>query len=401
MELSVKQKLFYFFPVLFCFCLPFGGLVLSGIIILWGITSFFNIGTIFDAKGFRNPTLLLLYLFFFLTLVSAVLSTHREDAVFNVEVKLSLIFVPYYLFCFKWPAAVLKRCLISFVSGCFFASLYLIVRAAVYAFNGQPEYFFYTLFSDLIHASYFAMYLILSIAIVVIYYPVWFREQKQIKYLTVLYIVTFIVTIFLCASKLGMISFFICLPILILNRFRSFFDFKKTVILLAGIVILVFFFAKLFPAPFERLNSIKSISLASLDKTSSESTTVRLLIWEQCVNIIRSNFIFGTGVGDLNTALMDAYKANGMTGALAHHLNAHNQYLQTFAGMGVIGFVLLLVLTVGEMIAGILRKHFILTLTMLLLVLNFLVESMLQTSAGTLFFVFFLSFFSLEQTRNE
>jgi O-antigen ligase len=245
------------------------------------------------------------------------------------------------------------------------------------------------------------MYLILSIAIVVIYYPLWFKEQKQIKYLSVLYILTFIITIFLCASKLGMISFFICLPILILNRFRSFFNLKKTVVLLAGIVVLVFFFAKLFPAPFERLNSIKNISLASLDKTSSESTTVRLLIWEQCVTIIRNNFVFGTGVGDLNSALMDAYKANGMTGALEHHLNAHNQYLQTFAGMGIIGFVLLVILTLGQMIIGIVRKHFILTLTMLLLILNFLVESMLQTSAGTLFFVFFLSLFSLEQSKNE
>src|ERR1044072_4860666 len=159
MELSIKQKFFYFFPVLFCFCLPFGSLALSVVIALWTLASFFNINKEMCKAGFLNPKLILFYLFFFLTVFSALLSSNAEEGSFSVEVKLSFFLFPYLLFCFSWPVEILKRCIISFVSGCFFACLYLIIRAFVYTLNGHPEYFFYSLFSDLIHASYFAMYL--------------------------------------------------------------------------------------------------------------------------------------------------------------------------------------------------------------------------------------------------
>ncbi|MCW3078088.1 MAG: hypothetical protein JWO32_2697, partial [Bacteroidetes bacterium] len=374
MELTFKNRLFYFFPVLFCFCLPFGTLILSGIIILWGITSFFNLEKQSLVGGFKNPLLLLFYLFFLITCISALFSKNAPEALFNIENKLSLIFLPYYIFCFKWPVEIIKKCLVSFVSGCFFACLYLIVRATMYSFNGHSEYFFYTLFSDLIHASYFAMYLILAISIVVIYYPRWYKAQKQFKYISTFFVITFIVTIFLCSSKLGMISFFICLPLLVIYKFRAVFTGRRVLILLAGLIIIIIVFGKLFPESFSRLNSITAVTQQKIDKTSAESTTVRILIWQQCVKLIGDHFLSGVGVGDANDSLMDAYRVNGISGAYEHKLNAHNQYLQTFLGLGVVGFLLLFILTFGQLIVAFIKRNFILFLFMILITLNFLVE---------------------------
>lgn len=401
MELNSKQRFFYFFPVLFCFCLPFGSLILSGIIILWGISSFFNLNKEHFKKGLRDRTLQLLFVFFLTTCISALFSDNKSDALFNVEVKLSLLFIPYFIFCFKWPGEIVKKCLISFVSGCFFACLYLIIRATVFSLNGHPEYFFYTLFSDLIHASYFAMYLILAISVVVLYYPVWYRNEKNIRYLSTVFLITFSLVIFLCSSKLGLISFFVCMPLLLYHKFKSSFTITRALIAVLVLVILIFTLSKIFPESFNRLDSITSMSAQPVDKTSSESTAVRILIWDQCLHLIKNNFIFGVGVGDVNDVLFESYKQNGITGALQHKLNAHNQYLQTFVGMGCIGFILLLSVTLFQFIKAILNRNFILTITMLLIVLNFLVESMLQTSAGTLFFVFFLCIFSLPHLSNE
>lgn len=401
MEPTVKQRIFYFFPVLFCFCMPFGTLALSAIIILWGISSFFNINKDDLKHGYKNPTLWLLYVFFFVTCLSAFFSSNKSEALFNIENKLSLIFLPYYIFCFRWPAEIIKKCLVAFVSGCFFACIYLIVRASLFAFNGHPEYFFYTLFSDLIHASYFAMYLILAIIIVVIYYPKWFAGQNQIKYFSVFFALVFIVTIFLCSSKLGIISFFITMPVLIIYRLKLRLSVRRSIIILAAIGTVIFLFSKIFPGSFERLNSITAVSKRDLDKTSAESTTVRILIWSECVDLIKQHPLLGVGVGDANDALLRKYEENGITGALEHRLNAHNQFFQTFIGLGVIGFLLLLLMTVGEMVYGIVRKNFILALTMLLVVLNFLVESMLQASAGTLFVIFFLCLFNLPVFQHE
>ncbi|MEO6302825.1 MAG: O-antigen ligase family protein [Bacteroidia bacterium] len=395
MNSTLKQRLFYFFPMVLCFCFPFGSRLLSGIIILWTVASLFNIDKEQLKRGIRNKHFWWLLAFFIYTLISALFSNNKHEASFSVEIKMCFLLFPFLFFCFKWPVPIIKRCIVSFVSGCFFACLALIVRACYYATLGHPEYFFYTNFSVFIHASYFAMYLILAIALVVLLYPKWFKDQKNIKIASYLFGLMFMATIFLCSSKLGIISFFIAMPLLMLYKFRAFLNLKKISFLIIGIILVGVISFNLFPGAFARLSSLTTVSSSALDKTSSESTTVRILIWEQAIQIMKANFWLGTGVGDANDALYASYAANGLTGALDHNFNAHNQYFQTFIGLGVIGFLIVFMLTFGYIVIGVIKKHFLLFLFSLLIVLNFLVESMLQTSAGVLFFVFFFCLFNL------
>jgi O-antigen ligase len=396
MEIPVRQRFFYFFPVLFCFALPFGSLVLSLIIILWGIASCFNLEKKNLQEGFKNKNLWLLFLFFIVTSLSAMFSQNKAEALFSVENKLSFVFLPYYFYCFKWPSQVLKKCLMAFVSGCFFACVYLITRATNHYFNGEPEYFFYTLFSDFIHASYFAMYLVLAIAIVFLYYPGWFKAQRQYLYISTFFITLFVITIFLCSSKLGIISLFVTAPILFYFKWKELLSFKRVMALVLTLFLLGFLAIQIFPDSLSRLQSITQFSLEDIDKTSSESTAVRVLIWEQCLILIKEHFIFGVTVGDANDALYKAYEREGLTGALSHTLNAHNQYFQTFIGLGVFGFILLLLMTVGQLIKAIYHKKILLLVFSLLIVLNFLVESMLQRADGILFYVFFYCLFNID-----
>jgi O-antigen ligase len=401
MELSIKKRLFYFLPVLFCFCLPFGSLLLSAMIVLWGVISFFNIEKEAFKAGLRDKNLWLSWFFLFITCLAAPFSDNKTEALFSIEIKLSFLALPYYFFCFTWPPQVLKRCMVSFVSGCFFACMFLIARASFYSFNGQPEFFFYTLFSHLIHASYFAMYLVLAICVVFLCYGKWFSEQKQVIRLSVFFVMVFIVTIFLCASKMGIISLFITVPVLIIYKWRTMFNLKKSIVLVAGVVLLGFFAVKFFPEPFERLTSITSFSPEKIDKTSSESTAVRFLIWEQCLQLIKEHFVFGATPGDANGELYKAYELNGLTGALSHKLNAHNQFFQTFLGLGILGFALLCALTFGQLVKGMVQKNIFLFVFSLIIILNFCVESMLQRSDGTLFFVFFLCLFNYPRFKDD
>ena len=367
--------------------------------VFWVIASFFNLDKKQLVKGLLNPKLILFYLFFLLTAVSAVFSENKSEAGFSVEVKLTFFFFPYLFFCFKWPPEILKRFVISFVSGCFFACLCLIARAFLYAFNGETDYFFYTRFSVFIHASYFAMYLILAIVFVTILYGDWFRTQKSVIYSSWFFVSIFVTSIFLCSSKLGLISFFITVPVVVFYKFRGSLKIKRVFFLACCLLALLLVSVKLFPGPFERFRSIGSISMENIDKTSTESTTVRILIWKESIGLIKENFLFGTGVGDANDRLREAYRKNGLTGAYRYKFNAHNQFFQTFLGLGSIGIILLLLMTFGTFFKAILKKHFLLFIFSLLIILNFMVESMLQTSAGVLFFVFFSCFF--EQTNEE
>ncbi len=392
--MPLKQKLFYFFPVLFCFCLPFGTRITSAIVAGWTFVSFFNTDFVKIREGLRHRNLLTMWLFFVLTVFSAVFSDNKQEAVFSIEVKLSLLLFPWLFFCFTWPPQILKRCVVAFVSGCFFACVYLIFRALFYFWNGHPEYFFYTLFSDLIHASYFAMYLILAIVIVVLFYHRWFSTQKSVLISSWVFVAVFVISIFLCSSKLGILSFFVAMPLLLLHKWRALMNLRRAGFIVLSLLAVLLIAKGLFPESLNRMRSITSVP-QNIDKTSSESTTVRLLIWQQAIGLIRQDFVTGTGVADVNDDLYAAYEKEGMTGAFEHRLNAHNQYLQTFLGMGIGGFVLLLLLTVAQAVKGVFKRNFLLFVFSLLIVLNFLVESMLQTAAGVLFFSFFYCLFNL------
>jgi O-antigen ligase len=375
--------------------------LLSGVILLWGMSSFLNTNAADIKKGWRNQNLWLMIVFFTLTCISAALSHNIKEGATSIENKLGFLFIPYFFFCFSWPVPILKRCLISFVSGCLFASLFLISRAFYFYLQGHPEYFFYTSFSYFIHASYFSMYLQLAIAIVFIYYPTWFRQNKQLVVTSSFFILVFVITIFLCASKMGLITFLIMIPLLLIYRYRKLLSLKRTSLLLGALIIVVLAALKFLPGAFERLQSITSFSYNTIDKTTSESTAVRVLIWEQCIEIIRGHFLFGVGVGDANDALYQAYEKNGLTGALSHHFNAHNQFFQTIIGMGIVGLISLLTITMWQFVKAAVRRNIMLLIFSLLIIFNFLVESMLQTSAGNLFFVFFFCLFNLPDIKNE
>jgi O-antigen ligase len=194
---------------------------------------------------------------------------------------------------------------------------------------------------------------------------------------------------------MGLLTLCICLPLLIIYKWRSVLNFKNVFIGVVVTAILLFFATIIFSDSFKRLKSISSFSTESVDKNSAESTAVRVLIWEQSLEVIKKNLVFGTGVGDANDELYRAYENNGLSGALRHKLNAHNQYLQTTIGMGLVGLALLVMINFGSLIYSIRKKHFLFFIFSILVILNFMVESMLQRSDGVLFFAFFYCFFYL------
>ena len=149
-----------------------------------------------------------------------------------------------------------------------------------------------------------------------------------------------------------------------------------------------------------------SSSENNIDKSTTESNAVRVLVWQQAIQLIKEKPILGYTPGDVNDKLYASYKENELTGALENKLNAHNQFLQTSLGIGVIGLLILLSLILFPIINGIKTKNVLIIFFSFLLFLNFIVESMLQTSAGTLFFTFFIGLFNnginstLEKNKN-
>jgi O-antigen ligase len=330
--------------------------------------------------------------FFLLHSVGYFYSENKSEALSAIEIKLCFLAFPILFFGSHFSHTHVKKIVISFVSGCMLVSFLCIFRACYLYFFEDTNAFFYSDFSYFIHPSYMAMYLVFAFLIVMLFYKNWLAHLHLLNIKLGFMAVVFLVTIFLCSSKLGLLSAFILLPttfsVLLYNK-----GYKKIII---GLVLALLGLAtasyKLFPTPFKRFQTAINVTKSSqtIDKTDAESTAVRILIWKESIKLIKNKFWFGTTAGDVNDKLIESYEKEGLTGALTKKLNAHNQFLQTFIGTGFIGFVLLILMTVFLIVYSFIKKNYILMLFSILISLNFMVESMLQTQAGFTFFTFFL-----------
>lgn len=370
--------------------MPFGVMV-GPLVILWFIASLFLFDKEKFASGLKNKWFQLMFAFILMHALSGFLSDNIQEGLSSIEIKLSFLAFPYFFFLIGIKADIVKRMLVAFVSGCFFALLVCLFRATYIYFSSGENEFFYNLFSILIHAGYFSMYMLFGILLLVFAYPIWFGSDKWLKVIRYFFIVSFLVGIFLCASKMGYITAAFILFLLPFIKFKDRLNFKNVSISLISLFVVGVVLFKVFPKPFERINNaLTTVSSKKIDKTSGESTAVRLLIWNESIEIIKENFWIGVGTGDANDVLQARYKEKGLTGALEHNLNTHNQFFQTAIALGVLGTVILLILTLGVLIHSVYEKHFMLALFSTIVILNFLVESMLQTQSGNLFFVGFL-----------
>ena len=381
----------YNLPLLIVFFLPFG-INYAILILLWTLCFFCfdNVKSKLQ-NVFKNKWSLIFLSFFFIHAIGYFFSVDKSSALNVIESKLSFLVFPILIFASNYKELQLKKIIISFVSGCVLTSVMCIFRAFYLYYFQNFNSFFYTEFSYFMHPSYFAMYLILAQLIVMLFYPHWLKHLSNLFVKIGFMSVVFLTSIFLCSSKMGLITAFLLLPlpftIILYNR-----AYKKMIVgLVVAFIASIAVSYKVFPTPFDRIKTAFKVTATSqtIDKTDAESTAVRMLIWNEAVTIIKQHVLFGTSPGDANNTLYKAYEQNGITGALNKKLNAHNQFLQTFIGTGIIGFVLLLLMSFGTLVYGFFQKNYILILFSVLIIFNFLVESMLQAQAGFIFFVFF------------
>lgn len=388
------SRLAYLFPCVMAFLLPFnvGVAVVSA---AW-LLAFLFLGNLKTAMPgvFTNGWFYPPFIFFLLHVLAYAYTSNKPEASFSIEIKLSFLIFPFLFFAHRFTEPEARKIIVSFVSGCLFACLFNLARALYYYITQHVNYFYYSDFTHITHPSYFAMFLVMAVLLLILWYPQWFAGRKYHRLLIIALFVLFSFCIVISASKLGIISYILLVPSTLIYQQLQQKNYRRLGVLVVSIVGLLLISYCLFPQPFNRIRSaIQANSQEQIDKTSKESTVVRKLVWHEATEIIKQNTWIGVGPGDANDELYKAYERNGMSGALFKHLNAHNQYLQTFLGLGIAGFLLLCLMTLGTAIAGAILKNANLLLFSLLIIMNFLVESMLQTQAGTLFFVFFLCLF--------
>lgn len=302
----------------------------------------------------------------------------------DLQIKLSIILFPLVLSSEpKMDFQKQKQFGFAFIFGAVIHGIYCLVIAAYLYFGQGKMQFTYLPFSKFVHPTYYSMYI--DMAFVFMYYALTEKGNeltKREKWYIYVYAPFLLIILILLESKMGTLVTVLLFGIFILKYFLSRYSAVKT-----GIVFIVIMgIAVGGILKFSRFNAFNSLlSTQKVDVTSVESNQARVLVSRAATEIIKQSPIIGYGTGD-TVALMNQYRADGMTGVLREKLNTHNQYLQVMVAVGIPGILILLANLLIPAFISIREKRFVYAMFLLILILNFLTESMLEQQAGTMFY---------------
>lgn len=331
-------------------------------------------------------------LFYILHLFGLIYTENMHAGTFDVQVKLSLIIFPLLYASRPLKQENMLSIFMALLGGGLLCSLLLIINASItYLTSGVNNFFYESFTAHVIHPSYLAMYLNVIICWLLIQLQknvaVFKRFSTPVSLLLVLY---FSCVLVLLSSKLGLLT----LAFIYVATF-IYYSRKRYMVGILGIVVsllMAWGIIRFIPAITDRVKTATdALTATTTNNADAESTAVRMLIWKAANEVISEHLILGTGPGDAKDELMKEYEKRGMTGALEHHLNAHNEFYQVFVALGLIGFLVFCMQLFFPLALAVKEKNNQYAFFLIIIILNFLTEAMLEAEAGVIFYAFFNS----------
>jgi len=376
------------------FCIPIHKKILPYLILFlfinWLATSSFKTKFLFLKSNLR--AFIFLTSFYIWHIVSLLYTDNLKYGFFDLEVKLSLFIFPLIMLSSEQLSqALYKRIAFGFLSGCFISilinlghSLYL--HHVLHVQNA----FIYTQFTMWFHPSYYALYLNFAIVILLGFILSYHLNRKHV-FMCILLVLIFSIGILLANSKAVIISLVFTLIIFgfiyAVQKRKWLFTSVFFTVFLGGIMLSIY----AFPQLNKRLVATQKIVEGYLQNkplNGYDGSSQRILIWQSTIGIIKNNFFWGVGNGDIKDVLIEDYTQNNYTYILEKRLNSHNQFLQSFAALGLIGFIFLIMLFIVPLSCIFKKRNYIYFFFLLIVFMNFLTESMLEVQAGVLFISF-------------
>jgi O-antigen ligase len=321
---------------------------------------------------------------FFLWHVLAMAWTNDLDfGLFDLQIKAPLLVVPLLAMVLPVvPLPVRNSALFFHALAVALAVAVCIIMALVRIASGTglavSQEIFSSAFSLFLHPSYFALYLSFALATWVLT-PIHARLKPVLSFTVLL---LFCCGIVLCGSKLGWIALVLLLPFSLALRWQDR-ALRKTLLLLAsasavGLAVLIG------GSPYARDRVEEAWRVAMQGEAADgaqTSSAVRTLTWSAAIALFREEPLLGTGTGDIKNELVRIYGERGQDWAQERRLNAHSQFLQTAACLGVMGLLALVMMVLAPFF-GTSRRDPLVVVLCALCALNWSVESMLEVQAG-------------------
>lgn len=348
-----------------------------------------------ELKGDNRYILILSVAYYLIHVLSLLYTENLKLGFFYLEKNFLFLFGPL-LFCVLRKLEV-KRVILLDVFGASVGLAMLVcfvlafknnydynIKYGLSTFEFNKWFYSYHLLSQniSIHPSYLACF----ISIVILYISTRLRTIQ-------LGLVTVVTLLFICLVQLSARSilfstviFFTALLAIGIYNTRNY-----RFILLFGLVFGLVLFAVYF-------NDIsRSRILQSFDfndsNTSWGSASLRLKQWKSSIEVIRNNYFWGVGFGDVESELVNIYRSKNWNDLAEAKYNSHNQFLQTTCGSGAFGILILVSLITISFRKAIITQDTLYLGFLIVFFLFSMTESTLEVQKGIVYFNFFNSMF--------
>ncbi len=337
--------------------------------------------------------------YFLWNLFSLAYSADLHSGLKDVESKLSLLLMPIIIYGTKLNYKQIRNALFAFAWAC--------VAASLLAFS-LSFYFESRLLSNQelagligMHASYLGVYIAFSFFVLMDN----LKEQSRRRFALMGMLVLFFAIIFL-AARIVLLGFVICNLVWFLKQQ---FNLKRIATSIAGLAIIGLVSWNYEPIQVRIIEAIDFEDKVILDADPELYLTlnrnfggraIRVAIWTCAMDIVESDWLLGVGTGDVHEALQASYKNHAFEFAWKYNnYNAHNVFLESLIGLGVVGVFILLSLFFNLFKMGIQRQDVLLFSFTILFFFLSLMESTLNVHKGIVLFCLIIPALSLSQKK--
>lgn len=411
---TIIRSILLYLPLIFVFSLPVSQKISTLCLPIWLCFTLLNIRNIRIKINYGHVVPVIYYIF----LMGSFLYSDKVLTRY-FEYRLPLLVIPILVILngdqlFPIRTKILK----SFVLGCIVAATICFGNAILNSLHFEDSgwyfsskvlkefslsnsilyggnHFFATNFSILHQTVYFSMYLTLAI-LILIEFPF---KDKRINWGIIVFLG---ITILCVLNRASYLILFVLMLYMTIKKIKS--NYIKVSVLF-GLVTALVSFGNVNPRVKRSIGNIKTFLKDDGKDEARRNELInnidrRILLWNEASDLIKENFYFGLGLGDVEDELDSRFKEKGLTTLIG--LNTHNQYLQTMLEVGLIGLLLLFTMfyflfkNLSVTYTSILGVGFI-----ILIGVNFMFESMFSRYSGLSFIIFFYCLFVFERVNTK
>ncbi len=289
----------------------------------------------------ENPLVFALYLLFAIFTLSYFWSDNSYEALKIIKKEAFYLALPIFISLMKKDEILLY--IKSFLAAMFISEIasYLIFLKIAPPFLSATQFDPVPFMGQTGHISYNPM-LVLSIYLLIFLF---FKtnEGKLYKIISLLFITTMTINLFITGGRAGQVAFFFMLFLMAMQFFKLNI---KSFILTAFAVVAIFFLAYSSSEIFHKRVNLAISEVKNYNSDKKTSVGMRIATWQNSLRIIQDNPILGTGVGDFKRDI-EIYSKKYTPDAIMNP-QPHNMYLFAWTLSGIFALIALLLIFAVE-----------------------------------------------------